>query len=218
MRTTIQIESRALGERRTVQLVQLGDFTPGCKRIALFCTDGQTTETFCSQLASDPPNVPVLIVGVASNPSSRDYDYIRGYDSVQYAAHKSFWFDEMMRAVNENHNLLDDECVTGLAGYSNGATFAHTTVVEHPTIFDFGILFSAADNRIRPEEYENNTSTRFYLSAGTGEPEYLHATKRIADDLESNGIENRFVERSASHDIAFWSAELPIAMKWIIGG
>lgn len=216
MRTTIPIISETLGERREAHLIQLGDFTAGNKRIALFCTDGQSIKTFCSQLMSAPPKIPVLIVGVASNPSTRDYDYIRGYDSTRYAAHKSFWFDEMMHEINAKYDISDDQCVIGMVGYSNGATFAHTTVVEYPSIFDFGILFSAADNRIRIEEYDNNTPLKFYLAAGTREPEYLQTTKRIADELESMGIENTFVQRATSHDISFWSAELPTAMEWII--
>ena len=211
------IDSKSLGESRMLNLIQLGNFASGCQRIAMYCTDGQAVDAFCARIVSDPPSIPILIVGVESNPSSRDYDYVRGYDPLQYTAHKSFWFDEMIGKVTEQYDLSGAECLSGLAGYSNGATFAHSIIVEHPEKFDFGILFSAADNRIRPEEYRLDQDLKFYLSAGTDEPDFHRTTKQIANDLETSGINHQFAERSASHNMSFWSSELPAALQWIIG-
>ena|GEM_PF-6030710 len=169
-------------------------------------------------LASTPSQVleKCLFIGMESNPETRDYDYIRGYCPDRFDAHERFVTDEVFNRIDRDFGLDDSCCTRGLCGFSNGATLAHALTVRNPRTFSFAFIFSAADNRVRQDEYPEEHRSRYYLAAGIREPDYLHATRKIAVDLLAVQANYTFAERDAGHSIEFWANELPIAMEWIL--
>ena len=157
-----------------------------------------------------------LFVGIESNPATRDYDYIRGYYPDRFDAHERFITDEVFSRIDREFGIDDSSCTLGICGFSNGATLAHVLAVRNPDTFSFAFIFSAADNRLRQDEYPDGHRGRYYLAAGTREPDFLHATRNIADDLAAIRAKFTFAERDAGHSIAFWANELPTAMDWIL--
>ena len=211
----LELQSQHLGESRALHIICGDRFRRRGRRYALFCADGQMLNELLAPMPSRVLET-CLFVGIESNPETRDYDYIRGYCPDRFDAHERFVTDEAVGRINREFCLDDSGCTRGLCGFSNGATLAHVLAVRNPGTFCFAFVFSAADNRVRQDEYPDEHRTRYYLAAGTREPDYLRATRSIADDLQAIQANYTFAERDADHSIGFWANELRVAMEWIL--
>jgi predicted esterase len=212
--STFQLRSQLLDESRAIHVMCGDRFRAGLPRFAVFCIDGQLLTDLVSAVP-ERISTSCMFVGIESNPETRDYDLIRGYFPDRYDSHLRFVVEEVMGHIDHKYEIGDDKCVTGICGFSNGATFAHS-LASQDSVFRFAIVFSAADNRVRRDEYPTPHNVRYYLAAGTREPDYLAATKAIAGDLTEAGAENFLVEREANHSMDFWADEFPRAMTWIV--
>jgi enterochelin esterase-like enzyme len=214
---TFDLPSTFLGERR-----KLSVFLPQANHapqplLALYCADGQMLAPFADALAAEGARCPlVALVGVESNVSTRPYDYVHGYDRERFAAHERFLIEEIVPLVEAVYRIGGERGARGLFGYSDGGAFVHAAAVRNPTIFGFAIAFSVSDKRVRRECYPSPLDTAFYLSAGAREPDYRNTTASIAADLQFLGIQHKLTERDAGHETTFWSAELPLALSWVI--
>ncbi len=212
--STFQLNSKQLVESRSIHVVCGNCFRPGVPRYVVLCVDGQMLRNLIAFVPEQITDY-CLFVGVESNSATRDYDFVRGFFPDRYESHRRFIADEVMGRVNDEYGINDENCMKGVGGFSNGATFAHALAAQDAT-FSFAIVFSAADNRVRQDEYLDPPLTRYYLAAGTREPDFPRTTRAIAEDLSEIGAEHIFVERAADHSIDFWASEFPLGMTWVL--
>ncbi len=212
---TILLHSIALGETRTVHVVCGRRFSQAAIRYIVLLADGQLLAELTASMSSDQLMPQLLLVGIESNIDTRDYDYIEGYHAPRFNAHERFVVDEVLSAIDREYEIFEDNCVRGICGFSNGATFAPSMSVRNPELFSFAIIMSAADNRVSLDCYPPGHTCKYYLAAGTREPEYLRITRDIASDLQNLGVQHLLAVRNADHNIEFWSEEFPQALNWI---
>ena len=184
------------------------------QRIVLFCLDGQSLPQL---LASLPPEVlsRCVVVGIESNPETRDYDFIRGYGGERFDCHWRFLLQEVIPLIDKEYGIAGHGFIRGICGYSNGGTLAHA-LAAMTSMFAFAIIFSAADSRVSCDEYVSPHQCRYYLAAGIYEPEFLEATRSISSDMASIGVDHFLSIRPEGHQISFWASELPEALQWVI--
>ena len=201
-----------LEETRVIHVISDQRFASQ-QRIVLFCLDGQSLPQL---LAFVPPEVlsRFVVVGIESNPETRDYDFIRGYGRERFDCHWRFLVQEVIPLIDREYGTAGQGCIRGICGYSNGGTFAHS-LAALTSIFSFAIIFSAADSRVSCDEYVSPHQCRYYLAAGIHEPEFLDATRSISSDLATLGVDHFLSIRPEGHQISFWASELPVALKWV---
>ena len=213
------VRSSNLGDSRLVSVFLPPAHVPQQRYPVLFTTDGQSLRAFAGDLeramnlGSTPP---VVLVGVHSHPDDRNREYLAGMDPRRFEAHESFFTDEVYRWAHECFTLEPTRTSCGVFGVSCGAAFALSVAARHPEEFGNAIAFSVAGLApgINVSDYEQCTASRFYLSAGAREMSFRERTQAIAAALKERGIANKYTERTAGHDLGFWTAELPEAIRW----
>ena len=210
---TTELPSVHLEETRIIHVISDQRFASQ-QRIVLFCLDGQSLPQL---LASLPPEVlsRCVVVGIESNPETRDYDFIRGYGGERFDCHWRFLLQEVIPLIDKEYGIAGHGFIRGICGYSNGGTLAHA-LAAMTSMFAFAIIFSAADSRVSCDEYVSPHQCRYYLAAGIYEPEFLEATRSISSDMASIGVDHFLSIRPEGHQISFWASELPEALQWVI--
>jgi enterochelin esterase-like enzyme len=213
------LTSASLGEDRLVSVCLPPGYGSRPSYPVLYCADGQSLQGFADRLALEIERghtPPVVLVGTHSSPDYRNREYLAGLDARRFEAHESFFTDEVFRWSHSRFALDAARTSCGVFGVSCGAAFALSVGTRRRARYGVVIAFSVAGGaeRFEPSVFAETPTPRFYLSAGTRELSFRETGQAIAGVLSARGVAHRYTERPAGHDLAFWAAELPEAVRW----
>jgi S-formylglutathione hydrolase FrmB len=160
-----------------------------------------------------------MIVGVhrtdAEDEMVRIREYSPSFDEAQFAAHETFFVEDVRAWVGSQFGPLPAER-TAVCGVSASAELALAIGLRHPDIY--GAIFAASPGGgFRPPAVMPSVLPRTYLTAGTLEPFFLENATRWADALRDAGADVEMTERVGDHGDPFWRAEFTRMVGWAFG-
>jgi enterochelin esterase-like enzyme len=161
---------------------------------------------------------PTMIVGVhrLADETLRLHEYSPGFDPRRFAAHESFFVDEVREWTHSRFGIQLSKESTAVFGVSAGGELALAIGLRHPDVY--GAVFCASPGAgYRPPSVRPSALPRVYLVAGTLEPFFRENATRWADALRDAGADVVMTERDGSHGDAFWRTELPLMVAWAFG-
>jgi enterochelin esterase-like enzyme len=190
---------------------------PDPPEAVVFAGDGQLISPWGDDVAA--AGMPsTMIVGVHRPPDEtlRLHEYSPGFDPKRFAAHETFFVDEVRKWVQSRFGLALPRERTAVFGVSAGGELALALGLRHPDVY--GAVFCASPGGgYRPSGVLPSSLPRVYLVAGTLEPFFRENATRWADALRDGGADVVLTERDGSHGDAFWRAELPLMIAWAFG-
>lgn len=215
---TIEMESDALGEKRTITVVLPPNADPSGPIPAIILADGQSAQFHAASLHTlirDGLLSPVAVVGIHSAgyrgdrtqpfDPQQDYrarEYIEQADPGRFADHLSWVVDEVLPLVVDRFNISTDPRDLAVAGFSNGAVFAASAGLRRPDVF--GNVIALSMGVPIPEESVSEVIPRVRLAAGALEPSFFRATTSSFEVLESAEADVRMQRYVAGHDPLMW--------------
>jgi len=146
----------------------------------------------------------------------RLHEYSPGFDPDRFAAHESFFVDDVREWTTARFGVALPAERTAVFGVSAGGELALAIGLRHPDVY--GALFCASPGGgYRPPGVLAGPIPRAYLVAGTLEPPFLQNATRWAVALRDAGADVVLREREAAHDDAMWKAEFPLMVAWAFG-
>lgn len=187
----------------------------------LYMTDGQALDWFArtvEPLIAKRLIPPMIMVGVHApyaepTRQRRAEEYILGLNDEAYLAHEQFFTESVRRWSELRLGASTDPNDRMIMGFSNGAAFAGNTAVRKPDTYGHVILFSQSHHPLI--NLRSQVKARFYLSAGTLEPEFHSQAQRFHFTLRLLNVDTIFRQRVSGHDYLVWQEELPNALQWI---
>lgn len=192
---------------------------PDPPEAVVFAGDGQLISQWGGQLeAADVP--PTMIVGAyrTDDPDemARIREYSPSFDEERFAAHESFFVDDVRSWVRSRFNIALPAERTAVCGVSASAELSLAMGLRHPDIY--GAVFSASPGGgYRPPEVMPSPLPRTYLVAGTLEPWFMENATRWADALRDADADVVITERVGDHGDPFWQTEFPLMVSWAFG-
>ncbi len=189
---------------------------PNPPELVVFAGDGQLISQWGGYLeAADLP--PTMIVGAYRTDDEDEMVRIREYspsfDEERFAAHESFFVDEVRSWVRSRFSVALPAERTAVCGASASGEFALAMGLRHPGVY--GAVFCASPGGgYHPPAVMPSPLPRIYLVAGTLEPWFLENATRWADALRSAGADVVMTERIGNHGDPFWQAEFPLMVAW----
>jgi enterochelin esterase-like enzyme len=159
-----------------------------------------------------------MIVGVhrLADETLRLHEYSPGFDPVRFAAHETFFVEDVREWVQSRFGVRLPKERTAVFGVSAGGELALALGLRHPDVY--GAVFCASPGAgYRPPSVMPSSLPRIYLVAGTREPFFHENATRWAEALRDAGADVVMTERDGSHGGAFWRAELPLMVAWALG-
>jgi enterochelin esterase-like enzyme len=159
-----------------------------------------------------------MVVGVHGMPDDdgRLHEYVPGFDAERFAAHETFFVDDVGRWVASRFGVTLPVERTGVWGASLGGELALAMGLRHPDVY--GAILSASPGAgYQPSEVLSGPLPRVYLVAGRQEPFFLANATRWADALLAADADVTLVQRDGEHGGAFWGTELPLMLAWAFG-
>ncbi len=158
---------------------------PAPPEAIVFAADGQLLSGWGRVLEAAGAR-PTMIVGVhrTDDPDemARIAEYSPKFDPQAFAAHETFFLDEVGRWVESRFGLTLPAERTAVCGVSAGAELALAMGLRHPD--RFGTVFAASPGAgYQPPSEWPSPLPRFYLVASTEEPFFLDNATRWADAL-----------------------------------
>jgi enterochelin esterase-like enzyme len=183
----------------------------------VFAGDGQLIAQWGGALeAGDLP--PTMIVGAhrSDDEMLRLHEYSSTFDPVRFAAHESFFVEDVRRWTAARFAVALPAERTAVFGVSASGELALAVGLRHPDVY--GAIFCASPGAgYRPPEAVPRSMPRTYLVAGTLEPFFLDNARRWAIALRDVDADVVMTERVGSHGDAFWREELPLMVAWAFG-
>ena len=185
----------------------------------VFAGDGQLISQWGGYLeAADVP--PTMIVGVyrtdAEDEMARIREYSPEFDADLFAAHESFFVDDVGGWVRSRFGVALPAERTAVCGVSASGELALAMGLRHPDVY--GAVFCASPGGgYRPAAALPSSLPRTYLVGGTLEPWFLENATRWADALRDAGADVVMTERVGDHGDPFWAAEFPLMVAWAFG-
>ena len=161
-----------------------------------------------------------MIVGVHGMPDDegRLHEYVPGFDEERFAAHESFFVDDVRGWVQSRFGVALPADRTAVWGASLGGELALAMGLRHPDVY--GVVFSLSPGAgFRPPADDGlpDPLPRVHLAAGRQEPFFLENAARWAEALRAAGADVVLTERDGEHGGAFWYEELPRMLRWAFG-
>ena len=184
----------------------------------VFAADGQATAQWGSLLeAADVPATMIVGVHGLTAETLRLQEYSPVFDADVFAAHESFFVDDVGQWVRDRFGVALPAERTAIFGASAGGELAIALGLRHPSVY--GAVFSGSPGAgYRPTELVRRRIPRTYLVAGTLEPFFLDNATRWAEALSEAGADVVMSKRVASHGPVLWRAEFPLMVAWAFGG
>ena len=185
----------------------------------VFAGDGQLTAAWGEVLeAADAP--PTMIVGAHRTDDEDEMARIREYspsvDEGRFAAHESFFVDDLRTWVRSRFGVALPAERTAVCGVSASGELALALGLRHPGVY--GAVFCASPGGgYRPPAVMPTPLPRTYLVAGTLEPWFLENAQRWSDALRGAGADVVMTQRVGDHGDPFWAAEFPLMVAWAFG-
>lgn len=192
---------------------------PDPPELVVYAGDGQLISEWGGQLeASDAP--PTMIVGAHrtddEDEMARIREYSPSFDKERFAAHESFFVDDVRVWVRSRFNVELSAERTVVCGVSASGELALAMGLRHPDVY--GAVFCASPGGgYQPPAVMPNPLPRVYLVAGTLEPWFLENATRWANALRDAKADVVMTERIGDHGGPFWRAELPLMVTWVFG-
>lgn len=190
---------------------------PEPPKAVVFAGDGEVLSQWGGVLESaDVPST--LIVGVhgLADETLRLHEYSPSFDPERFAAHETFFVEEVRRWVASRFGVALLARRTAVLGASAGGEMALALGLGHPDIY--GAIFCASPGAgFRPPAVMPASLPRAYIVAGTLEPFFHENATRWAAALRDAGADVVMTERAGSHGDAFWRQEFPLMVAWAFG-
>jgi enterochelin esterase-like enzyme len=183
----------------------------------VFAGDGQRIAKW-GRLLEDTSLPSTMIVGVhgQTGETLRLHEYSPVFDPVRFAAHETFFVDDVRRWTESRFGFALPEERTAVLGVSAGGELALALGLRHPQVY--GAIFCASPGAgYKPPAVMPSPLPRVYLLAGTQEPFFLENATRWKEALRSVGADVVMNERVGSHGGAFWRGEFPLMLEWAFG-
>ena len=145
----------------------------------------------------------------------RSEEYLLGWQNGYgyFLAQESFLLKDVIPFVEQNFGVSSDPRDRIITGFSSGAAWAISLGLRHPDVFPTviaqSLVWQGAEKGL-----SDNTTTRFYLSAGTLEPKFYEETLRFADRAKASGNEVQLEMTVSGHTVTIWPPLLVHALKW----
>lgn len=192
---------------------------PDPPEAVVFAGDGQLISQWggCLEAADVPPT---MVVGAYrtddEDEMARIHEYSPTFDEVRFAAHESFFVDDVRSWVRSRFGVALPAERTAVCGVSASGELALAMGLRHPGVY--GTVFSASPGGgYRPPAVMPSPLPRTYLVAGTLEPWFLENATRWADALRDADADVVMTERIGDHGDPFWQAEFPLMVAWAFG-
>jgi enterochelin esterase-like enzyme len=192
---------------------------PDPPEAVVFAGDGQLISQWGGYLeAADVP--PTMIVGAYrtddEDEMARIREYSPSFDEERFAAHESFFVDDVRSWVRSRFSVALPAERTAVYGVSASGELALAMGLRHPGVY--GAVFCASPGGgYRPPAVLPSPLPRTYLVAGTLEPWFLENATRWADALRDADADVVMTERIGDHGDPFWQAEFPLMVAWAFG-
>jgi enterochelin esterase-like enzyme len=183
----------------------------------VFAGDGQRIAKW-GRLLEDTSVPSTMIVGVhgQTDETLRLHEYSPVFDPVRFAAHETFFVDDVRRWTESRFGLALPKERTAVLGVSAGGELALVLGLRHPQVY--GAIFCASPGAgYKPPAVMPSPLPRVYLLAGTQEPFFLENATRWKEALRNAGADVVMNERAGSHGGAFWRGEFPLMLEWAFG-
>lgn len=183
----------------------------------VFSGDGQLLARWGGFLeAADVRSTMLVGVHRSADETVRLHEYSPRFDPERFAAHETFFVDEVRRWATARFGVSLPAERTAILGVSASGELALALGLRHPDIY--GTVFCASPGAgYRPPAAMPERKPRVYLVAGTSEPFFLDNAARWADALRDAGADVVMRERRGSHGGAFWHEEFPLMVAWAFG-
>ena len=190
---------------------------PAAAEAVVFAGDGHLVSQWSESLeAADVPSTMIVGVHRLSDETLRLHEYSPGFDPERFAAHETFFVDDVRRWVRARFGVGMPAERTAVFGVSAGGELALALGLRHPDVY--GAIFCASPGAgYKPPDVLPSSLPRAYLVAGTLEPFFHDNATRWATALGDAGAEVVMTERVASHGDTFWQEELPRMVAWAFG-
>ena len=190
---------------------------PGPPEAVVFAGDGQLISQWGGFLeAADVPSTMIVGVHRPGDETSRLHEYSPVFDPDLFAAHETFFVEDVRRWVRSHFGVALPAERTAVFGVSAGGELALAMGLRHPDVY--GAVFSGSPGAgYRPPAVMPSSIPRTYLVAGTLEPFFRDNTTRWAAALRDAGADVVMSERVASHGDALWRGEFPLMVAWAFG-
>jgi enterochelin esterase-like enzyme len=190
---------------------------PEAPKAVVFASDGEVLAQWGGVLeAADVPST--LIVGVhrVADEKVRLSEYSPSFDPERFAAHESFFVEEVGRWTASRFGVALPARRTAVLGVSAGGELALALGLRHPDVY--GVILCASPGAgFRPPAVMPTPLPRAYFVAGTLEPFFHENATRWAAALREAGADVVMTERVGSHGDAFWRQEFPLMVAWAFG-
>lgn len=182
----------------------------------VYAGDGQLISTWGPDLEqADVP--PTMVVGVYRTDDADEMVRIREYspsfEPAQFAAHETFFVDEVRDWVRRRFGVSLPPERTAVCGVSASAELALAMGMRHPDIYG-AVLAASPGGGYQPPAAMPERLPRTYLVAGTDEPWFMENAARWADALKAADADVVITERPGNHGDPFWRAEFPLQVGW----
>lgn len=202
---TFTIDSKLLGERRTINVYVPPDYAKGDKFPVLYMPDGGMNEDFPHVVGSVDVSIknavirPLIVVGVQNTERRRDLAPATTVPEEQKLAPKAggtakfraFLRDELKPEIAKRYRVTAE---SGIIGESAAGLFVVETFVEEPTLFDHYI---AADPSVWWNEQHLVRTALPKLAWWTAGPKTLYIANSDEGDPEGTAILLRALESYA---------------------
>jgi enterochelin esterase-like enzyme len=191
---------------------------PDPPELIVFAGDGQLIVRWGGHLeAAGVP--PTMIVGAYrtddEDPMTRVREYSPSFDPERFAAHETFFVDDVRSWVRTRFGVALPAERTAVCGVSASGELALALGLRHPRIY--GVVFCASPGGgYRPPAVMPRPLPRTYLVAGTLEPWFLENATRWSDALRDAEADVVLAERVGDHGDPFWQAEFPLMVAWAL--
>lgn len=187
---------------------------PDPPEAVVFAGDGQVIPQWGDVLeTADVPSTMIVGAHRLADETLRLHEYSPGFDPPRFAAHETFFVDEVGRWARSRFGLALPAERTAVFGVSASGELALAVGLRHPDIY--GAVFCASPGAgYRPPEAMPRSLPRAYLVAGTLEPFFRDNAVRWAEALRDAGGDVVMTERAGRHGDAFWRDELPLMVAW----
>jgi hypothetical protein len=180
----------------------------------VFAGDGELIAPWGASLeAADVP--PTMVVGAhrAADETRRLHEYSPPFDPARFAAHESFFVDDVTRWARSRFGVGLPAERTAVLGVSASGELALAMGLRHPG--RYGAVFCASPGGgYRPPDVLPSPLPRAYLVAGTLEPFFHEHATRWEAALRAAGADVVMRERVGGHGDPFWRDELASMVSW----
>jgi enterochelin esterase-like enzyme len=168
------------------------------------------------EVAPDVPSTMIVGVHRLDDETRRLHEYSPGFDPERFAAHETFFVDDVRRWVRSRFGVGLPAERTAVLGVSAGGELALAIGLRHPDIY--GAVFAASPGGgYRPPGVMPSSIPSAYLVAGTREPFFLQNATRWETALRDAGADVVLTRRVGSHGDVFWQGEFPLMVTWAFG-